>query len=119
MCLGNGQNKLNDYQQALLVTYMESCVPFALYIISPVKNVIKNLKFDEGITAFIQKLVKDSNLQQLLSLFNQHITISHTNGICATLSSDLVQNAYKKADNSDNVYLYIYHSFDTHYTKDQ
>ena len=53
--------------------------------LSPVKNVaklIKNLKFDEGISAFIQKLVKDSNLQQqLVILFNQHITISHTNGI--------------------------------------
>ena len=53
--------------------------------LSPVKNVaklIKNLKFDESITAFIQKLVKDSNLQrQLVVLFNKHITMSHTNGI--------------------------------------
>ena len=52
--------------------------------LSPVENVgnlVKNLKFDESIIAFLQKLVKDLNLQQqLVSLFNQHITMSHTNG---------------------------------------
>jgi len=47
----------------------------------PVENV-GNLKFEESIIAFLQKLVKDLNLQQqLVSLFNQHITISHANGV--------------------------------------
>ena len=53
--------------------------------LSPVKNIAnlkKNLKLDECITAFIQKLVKDSNLEQFLTtIFNQHLTMSHANGI--------------------------------------
>lgn len=53
--------------------------------LSPVKNVaklIKHLKLDECITAFIQELVKNSNLQQqLIALFNQHVTMSHASGL--------------------------------------
>ena len=53
--------------------------------LSPVKNIAKlkkNLKLDECITTFIQKLVKDSNLEQFLTVvFNQHLTMSHASGI--------------------------------------
>ena len=53
--------------------------------LSPMKNVTKlrkNLKLDECITMFIQKFVEDSSLEQLLTaVFNQHITMSHANGI--------------------------------------
>ena len=53
--------------------------------LSPVKNIAKlkkNLKLDECVTTFIQKLVKDSNLEQFLTVvFNQHLTMSHASGI--------------------------------------
>ena len=53
--------------------------------LSPVKNVAKlrkNPKLDECITMFVQELVKDLNLRQvLIAVFNQHLTMSHANGI--------------------------------------
>jgi len=43
---------------------------------------LKDLKLEENVNMFIRKLVKDSNLRQLLmAVFNQHMTISHANGI--------------------------------------
>ena len=53
-----------------------------LSLVKNVAKLIKNHKFDEYVTVFIQKLVKNPNLQQqLVDLFNEHIIMSHTNGV--------------------------------------
>lgn len=45
-------------------------------------NIQEVFQLDNAITMFIQKMVKDSHLKQLLTtLFNQHITMSHSNGL--------------------------------------